>query len=160
MFWLPLGCFFAVLGTLVISRERVRELIPAALTGALHAGIYAALPIPHLQFSYTDASLITNSWALMLIMQFVMTPVLAAWYAQGVGPAPYPPVLRTLSFSALGHSITWMALTTGKMRLSAAIPAWVLALATIWHFLVVWKVHHYIAFGSPDRKGDRSVRMR
>jgi hypothetical protein len=158
MFWLTLGLFFVVLGTLVLDWGRVRDWMPAALVGALLPGLFSAWPLPTTH-RFMDTGPLSNPWAIELFTQVTIAPILAAWFVQGVPPGRRVPVLRIGLFALLTACILMLSNLAGKAEYLTPSWSWLPVSALL--FLVIWKAHTYLsASGSPDRKGDRSARTR
>ena len=120
-----------------------------------------ALPLPSPPVAFTDSGLITEHWALVLLLQLTVAPALTAWYGQGLDPAKPPPAARTLTFTLMSFSLASMAQSVGRLTFA---PWWSPFLSLLFYlamYLLVWKTLNFVyACGSPDRKGDRSVRVR
>ncbi len=159
MYFVFLLCLVWALSARVLEWRRIRDLLPAALAAILLSSIPLALPGLGLPYTLTDAHLLTDHWAISFLLQIGLSPILAAWYAQGLPTAGRMPLVRWLTFGLLPFSLEWVAHLVGKVTYAH----WwgpLHSLATYLFFgWVIFLVHtHTHACGSPQQKVDRSVR--
>lgn len=83
--------FIWLLGYLFVDWSRLRELLPAMLTGMLLAGVPTALPGLEPFYQLSSSPTESYRWVVLYLMQMTAAPMLSAWFAQGLprgGPLP------------------------------------------------------------------------
>lgn len=160
MFWLSMVLFCVVLGGLVLRPERKQALVLGGLMGMLMSGLLSAIPITQ-PCVLTDNGPLSEHWTLLLLSQVGVAPILSAWYAQDLAPCKAPPLGRTAAFGALSSSLSMMALAAERINCPRPIAPLLITGYHLVTYLLIWKTLNFVhACGSPDRKGDRSVRVR
>lgn len=133
--------FFVLVGAVVIEWHRLRELIPAAMIGTLFTGMHGALPLFSARVHYIGSGPVTDQWAIILLIQTSMAPVLTAWYAQGITSGRGFPFMRTAIFTTMSVCFALMSIHAGALAHIAQPLSWVLGNALL--FILTWKVHTY-----------------
>lgn len=142
MYWLASSLFFVLVGAVAIEWHRLRELIPAALTGILFTGMRGALPFLSARGQYIGSEPITDQWAIILLVQTTTAPVLSAWYAQGIIAGRGFPLLRTAIFTAIAICFSLMAIHAGALAYRAHLIFWIIGNALL--FTLTWRVHTFV----------------
>ncbi|MFZ5825106.1 MAG: hypothetical protein ACOY94_12335 [Bacillota bacterium] len=146
-----------LMGYRFVDWSRLRELLPAILTGVLLAGVPTALP--GLEPLYTLRSSHTENyhWIVLYLVQMSAAPVISAWFAQGLprtGPLPWQ---RVAQFGLLCWALELPGYYAGRLVYA---PWWGPFHSLLLHlgFLSLMALVHFYACGSPHLGGDRSVR--
>lgn len=151
--------FIWLLGYLFVDWSRLRELLPATLTGMLLAGVPTALPGLDPLYELSSSHMENYQWIVLYFVQMSAAPVISAWYAQGLpqgGPLPWPRLVR---FALLCWGMELPGHFSGRLLYA---PWWgpLHSLVMQVSFLaLLGYVHYYTnACGSPHLGGDRPVR--
>lgn len=129
MYWLTMTLVFLIVGSRVLKWDRLRQLLPAAFVGMLLSGIPSA---PALGVRLTDVGPISSHWAITLILQMTVAPVVSMWYAQGLTPSSPVPLGRTAAFLGMTYAMTLVSWATGRLIL----PNWWYLLYLLVHQLI------------------------
>ncbi|HYF95999.1 MAG TPA: hypothetical protein VD969_27620 [Symbiobacteriaceae bacterium] len=133
--------FLFMLGTVVIERRRLRQLLPVGLVGLILTGIHIGLPEHFRYLVLTDTGPVAQDVPLTLLIQVVGGPVGAMWFAQGLGPTRSAAFVRIGQFSLVSLAFWWMAVEAGRVIWWG--PVWQFGFSLTW-YTVIWRVHLYM----------------
>lgn len=144
LYWLALSCFSVCVSAIALDRRRVRELIPAGLAGVVLSGLHLVADVEHSPI--LPAS--NGPWdrvSITLLVQAIVAPAVALWFAQGfTGDRGYP-VVRVLKFTGMCLSVEAMSLAAGQIHYA---PTWNMGLSAVYYlawFSTVWWIQTWVS---------------